>query len=444
MKKVSLKQNLFDIALTFARRFLSGLIQLGTILVLAQFLGAEGLGVYSVALLLPSLMALAFNFGLSSANTFYIASGEVTLPHAWAATRDVAGGIIFVGTLCGGLFIHWFGEVAFPGVPRLVLLMALLTFPVNLLLGVVTGFFLAAGDFRSFNATVLIQPICTFCAIIGLWLWGGVTLENVFIAVVVSYLLALIFSLKLLTKWTELGTRASGKITYLRKAFTYGLKAHLGNIISFLNYRLDLFLVNLFVGPEGAGIYMVAVRLVEQLWMISQAVSTVLFPRLSAMKNDDEDKGALTALLARMVLWLTGVSAAGLALVASPIISVLFGEEFADGVVVLYLLLPGVVVFSCARTLANDWAARGMVGVNLVLALVAFGVNAIANLLFIPMYGIYGAAIATSMTYVLVFVIRLGLLNKLSDVVWWAPIVLRRQDLSSIRALVSRVRPRAN
>ena len=81
---------------------------------------------------------------------------------------------------------------------------------------------------------------------------------------------------------------------YLRPALGYGVKAHLGNLVAFLNYRMDIFLVNLFVGPGGAGLYSIAVRLVEQLWMISRAVSTVLLPRLSAMMGDDTGRRRLT------------------------------------------------------------------------------------------------------------------------------------------------------
>src|SRR5680860_722507 len=115
---------------------------------------------------------------------------------------------------------------------------------------------------------------------------------------------------------------------YLRPALRYGAKAHLGNLASFLNYRMDIFLVNLFVGPAGAGLYSIAVRLVEQLWMISRAVSTVLLPPLSAMMGDDAGRRRLTPMIARFVLWGTLLVAGMLAAVAAPLIEALFGAEF--------------------------------------------------------------------------------------------------------------------
>ena len=53
----------------------------------------------------------------------------------------------------------------------------------------------------------------------------------------------------------------------------------MGNVLQFFNYRLDLFLVNYFLGPSGVGIYTVAVSMGEMLWYLPNAVSFVIFPK---------------------------------------------------------------------------------------------------------------------------------------------------------------------
>jgi O-antigen/teichoic acid export membrane protein len=52
---------------------------------------------------------------------------------------------------------------------------------------------------------------------------------------------------------------------YMKRAATYGIQAHISNILGFLNYRVDMFLVNWFLGPAAVGLYSVGVGIVEKL-----------------------------------------------------------------------------------------------------------------------------------------------------------------------------------
>lgn len=201
---------------------------------------------------------------------------------------------------------------------------------------------------------------------------------------------------------------------------------------------MDIFLVNLLVGPAGAGLYSIAVRMVEQLWIISQAVSTVLFPRLSMMVGDDAARRALTPVVARFVIWSTLLAAGILAALAAPLIETLFGPEFRRATPALIVLLPGIVALSCGRILANDFAARGLVGVNLALVTGILAVNLIGNLLLIPTYGIIGAAFATMIAYVLDLIIRLTLQNRLTGIIWWHILIPMPEDFHRIKSILKR------
>ncbi|WP_269851929.1 oligosaccharide flippase family protein [Methanosarcina horonobensis] len=51
---------------------------------------------------------------------------------------------------------------------------------------------------------------------------------------------------------------------YTKECLGYGWKAHLSNILAFVNYRADLFLVNFFLTPAATGIYLIAVQIAEK------------------------------------------------------------------------------------------------------------------------------------------------------------------------------------
>jgi len=413
-------------------------MQLGQVLIVARLLGPEGAGVFAIALLLPTMLSQLFNLGLNSANVYLIASRQFLLEEAWTASRDAMAVMGLVGLSVGVVVILNWGETLFPGIAQTVLLSAMLIYPTSLIAGVVAGLFQSLQDFRAFNLTVLVQPTLALLGITVLWIFNDVDLVTVIHIVVVSHALALSVALLLLSRKTPLAASGASRMTYLRVALVYGLKAHLANLLSFLNYRLDLFLVNLIAGPASAGLYTVAVRLAEQLWMISQAVSTVIFPRLSAMLDDKISRDYFTAMTARCVLWITLAAATVLSLTASPLIVLLFGADFQDAAFALLLLIPGIVLYSCARVLANSFAASGRVGINLWLSIAVLIVNTVANLALIPKFGIAGAAAATTLAYCLTLVVYLVLQQVINKQHWHNFILPTKVDLMRLRQFVKK------
>jgi len=94
-------------------------------------------------------------------------------------------------------------------------------------------------------------------------------------------------------------------IEYTRKVLKYGIKAYLGNIVGFLNYRADTFILNYITDPSQVGIYSVSVNMAERLWIPSTAIGTVIFPRIASLENDEESRKQITPATARSVLWLS-------------------------------------------------------------------------------------------------------------------------------------------
>jgi O-antigen/teichoic acid export membrane protein len=139
----------------------------------------------------------------------------------------------------------------------------------------------------------------------------------------------------------------------MKRAATYGIQAHISNILGFLNYRVDMFLVNWFLGPAAVGLYSVGVGIVEKLWMVSYSASTVLFPRVAA-ETEEQRRKEFTPLVARAVLWTTGLGALALVLLSRWIVLLLYSEAFLPAVGALQALLVGIVALSAGRVLAND------------------------------------------------------------------------------------------
>jgi O-antigen/teichoic acid export membrane protein len=193
-------------------------------------------------------------------------------------------------------------------------------------------------------------------------------------------------------------------------------------------------LVNFFLGPAAAGVYVIAVQLGERLWMLSQSVSTVILPRLAELSNEEGKRQQLTPLITRWVLWITFSFAILFGVISYPLIALLFGKEFLSGVLPLLLLLPGITVMAPARVLANDIAARGRPGLNAYSSCAALLVNIAGNLMLIPTYGLAGAAVATSAAYIVIFSLCLWMHYRFTGLPVWHNLAISRRDVEMIRA----------
>lgn len=413
-------------AVTFTAGILSLLVGVGTSVILARVLGPEGRGIYALAVLLPSLIVTFGNLGIGHATVYYVARGEFRRQEILGSNILLSAGIGCIGILTGLVAVLFFREAVFPGVSPGYLLLALVLVPLEIFFSYINYVLLGAQQVKEFNYVQIAQAVLflVFTAFALLGLRTGIT--GAIVAGLFSWLVVdtLVF---------RIARRVAGGIdlklnsSYIKRATTYGVQAHLASILGFLNYRVDMFLVNGFLGPAAVGLYGVAVGLVEKLWMLSFAASTVLFPRVAA-ENEEQRQKEFTPLVVRTVLWITALGAIALALLSHWIVVLLYSEAFLPAVGALQALLAGITALSAWRLLANDIAGRGFPGVNIYTGLVAVVTNIVLNLLWIPRYGIVGAAWASSVSYTVSLFGALFFYCRLSGNRWTKVIFPQRGD----------------
>jgi O-antigen/teichoic acid export membrane protein len=167
-----------------------------------------------------------------------------------------------------------------------------------------------------------------------------------------------------------------------------------------------MFIVNYFIGPAGVGIYTVSVRLAELLWYLPNAVGFVIFPKAAATKP--EVMNTFTPRVFRITLGLTALGALGLVVLGKPLILLIFSSAFLSAYIPMLALLPGVVFLGGAKVLANEIAGRGYPHYNSVNSGLALIITVLLDFLLIPLYGIFGAALASSIAYTAIFITSIG------------------------------------
>jgi O-antigen/teichoic acid export membrane protein len=186
-----------------------------------------------------------------------------------------------------------------------------------------------------------------------------------------------------------------------KEALAYSSPCYFANLAQYLNYRLDVFFVNAIVGAAGLGIYQLAVTLTQSLLLVPTAAATMLLPLVAAEHERPVQNAQRTAQVARLIVFISTVSALILGGVSYWIIPRAFGQAFSASVFPLLVLLPGAVALALASVLASHLAGMGFPQLNLQASVAGLFVTVPLDIILIPRAGIIGAAFASSCAYLL-------------------------------------------
>jgi O-antigen/teichoic acid export membrane protein len=213
------------------------------------------------------LLANLLNLGVPAANVFFVGGKCVSPRIALIASIRIWGALVIVGAIVSIFFILGFSESFFRGIPKHVFWIALAVFPITLLYTFLASILQGQQDFRRYNTTQIIPALVSLLAALILVCTMRFGVIGATLSWGLGQIAGLAGSLLLLrTCWVESKEEHVGLSVpppYMSRCLSYGWKAHLSNLISFLNYRADLFLVNFFLGPAGAGVYSVAIQLLK-------------------------------------------------------------------------------------------------------------------------------------------------------------------------------------
>lgn len=423
---------------TFFRQIGVGLISLVSSIIIARIYGPVGNGAYALVILLPTLLGTVLNLGIAPANVYFLGSKQISAQEALRVSYKVALWLSILGISLGLMAVKWYGDALFPGIDAMLMVLGLPIFPLVLLNGYLLSIFHGKQRFDRYNRFLIVQPLLFFLSVLILYINDNANLKILIVCQLLSHLLTFVLIFlsvrKLYGKKHQLTTRDN----YQKQAINYGWKSNLSNILGFLNYKTDIFLVNYFLNPLAAGVYVIAVTLAEKLWLISGAICTVLLPRLSELSSQEHKRKLLTPMISRLTFAITAIAGLLLAVLAHYIVNLLFGQQYQDSVAPLLWLMPGVVILAVAKVWANDLAARGRPEINTYIAFFTLASNIIGNVILIPLYGLIGAAVATSIAYWLCSIVTLVVYVRITNNRWLDALFINVSDIRALMMLVKK------
>lgn len=431
----SLSKNSLVTFITEVLLFITGFI---VAIIIARVLGPAGDGIYSLILLIPGIMISFGNFGIGPASAYFVGSKKYKI-------EDVVSNSLILALFLGFILILIFGGLFQLGffqkfihsnqISPLYLWIIVLTIPISLLLSFLQSIIGGRGELIDYNKIRILQNFLQLVAVIILLL---ILKQGIFGAVfssIFSIIVTTLFVIILIKKITEFRLFLNKNL--LKDSFTYGGKVSLANALSFLNYRSDMFFLAFYLTPAAVGFYSVAVSIAERLLIIPGSFATALFPRVSSNNLEAND---LTPRVTRHAFFILFISSLLLFFLARPLITLIFGSAFLPSITPLVILLPGIIVFGVESVLAADLAARGKPEFAVYSSFACLIVDTTLNFILIPKWGVSGAALASSISYLVDTLIFLVAFLKISKKSLSEVLLIKKEDFQDYLKIFSNLK----
>lgn len=180
----------------------------------------------------------------------------------------------------------------------------------------------------------------------------------------------------------------------------------ISSLIVVLYTRLDQFMIAKMLTTDDLGIFSVAVRISEAYSFVPAAIATSFFPLLVNDKSTQNIK--LYFDLVFFSAFFTGVT---LLIISYFYIDDIFGMEFVGTKSVLVITIFSTMFSSLGGACTNYLITINLTYMRLVRAVIGLAINFILNLMFIPRYGIIGAAYASLISQIFAAVVG-NVLNR--------------------------------
>jgi len=188
----------------------------------------------------------------------------------------------------------------------------------------------------------------------------------------------------------------------------------LSGLVISIYMKIDQVMIKEMLDTKAVGNYAAAVRLSEAWYFIPMVISSSLFPAIiNAKKENEELYYKRLQNLYSLMVWIAIAIALPMTFLSDWIVDLLFGNQYSEaGNVLMIHIWVGISVFFGVSN--NKWLLiENLQKYRIQIDVFGAILNIILNLLLIPKFGIYGAAIATLVSYFSTFLIVFLYFKKL-------------------------------
>ena len=243
------------------------------------------------------------------------------------------------------------------------------------------------------NNIFLIGAIISFVLYGGLYIFFEESTTLALIATIAVKVYYFIAYLKVINKPLKISTINWGRI---KNYIVFGYLPMFTFLLITMNYKVDVIMLKWFPNVDATQLsyYSLGVTVAEIAWIVSDVFKDVIFAKTAEENHYDEVSAAIRVSNLLMVVIVLGMVVCG-----KHFIHIFYVKEFVGSYGITVVLMLGVPLMSWFKILHPLFNALAKRWFSFLALLAAVIVNIIFNIIFIPYFGIYGAAIASIASY---------------------------------------------
>jgi stage V sporulation protein B len=393
---------------------------------LARWLGASGLGLYSLAITILGMGLLLANFGVSQSLLKYVAEDTANRDRTARIVMSGFSMSIVLGAVIGVLLYAFRGPIAdFFDMPEMAdfLPILALAFPFSSLFTSTTGLFNGLRQMKTYALLITGQSglrIILVLTLVGI----GAGVKGAVTGIVLSA--AAISLLGLFASRYFIRSSLEGWAQNTRRLLSFGGRMFAADATNVIANRIDIIVIGYYMAADDVGYYSAAALVATFFPLVPGAIQRITFPAASQLwaQKDYQTLGRMIDKSMKYSACVIVPLGLVVGFFAKDILTTVFGTDFDVAATPLCVLLVARVLRGgTAVPIGNVIPAIGRPDLNFKIELIGAGMNVGLNILLIPRYGILGAAIATTVSLVigaaifLIFVLKL--LPVRIDIKWY-------------------------
>lgn len=406
-------------ASAFSVKVVGAVLTFATQVLLARILGVEGYGFFAYATSWMLLLSIPAQLGLRESLIRFIPEYEVT--HQPGYIRGILGfamkATFSAALLIAGLFalvLFWRPDF-WPKEQIMVLWVMLAVLPIFTLNQI------RESSLRAFRRVALafapehiIRPIvlCGLCVLI-FFFYKELPAWQAWLCNLGAFGLAFVFGSWWLLQSLPREVRSAPPQKDLKQWLVISLPMFMMSGMNVVMNQSGVVLLGFFAPPAEVGVYAVCARIVILINFALISVNAIAGPMIAKLfhAGQKQELQKMLTLAARGIFAITFLAAVLLGLFGKYVLH-LFGPEFVQGYGPLLILMLGQIVNALAGSVALIMNMTGHQNSAAKILGLSVLVNLSANLVLIPGYGVYGAAIATALSLAIWNLLMLGYVWK--------------------------------
>ncbi len=398
-------------------------------IMLARFLGTNGLGTYAYATTWANLLAIPATLGINNLLVREIAICQTK--SSWGLMGGLlrwSNHVVLVTSVVLALMaagIAWGLKGSSDPMIATAICLALVTLPIaalrNLRLAAMKGLHrIVLGEMPEMFFSPLLLIILTAGLYFLLPQYFGVqgVLIIKIVIVIVTFVIGAVWLMRSLPPEVKNATPEYKVKQWMSSALPF---MFLGTI-QLINSRVDIVMLGALKGVEVVGIYAVILGITQLVTFLHYSANSVLAPTIASLYAESKIE-KLQRIISRSVgfTFLVSLMTSGILICFGNRFLLIFGAEFTPGQTAMNILIIGKLFHSMTGPVGVLLNMTGYERYSAIAVASSALLNVVLNAWLIPQWGINGAAAATTISLIIINIFNIVLVKKklkISSIAW--------------------------